>query len=81
MVYTGWVSEQSHQLIKYHVRRCSHHFWLFVWIRLAEEAALSCLEQRDMHGLHMVHTSAKNNNDRALLAKVENYMARLTDKR
>lgn len=49
--------------------------------RLAEEVALTCYEQRDIHGLHLVHTSAKNNNDRALLAKVEGYITKLSDKR
>lgn len=48
---------------------------------MAEEAAVTCFEQRDLHGLHMVYTSAKNTNDRALLAKVENFMAKLSDKR
>lgn len=48
---------------------------------MAEEAAIACFEQRDLHGLHMVYTSAKNTNDRALLAKVENFMAKLSDKR
>lgn len=52
-----------------------------IFNRLAEEVALSCFEQRDVHGLHMVHTSAKNNNDRALLAKVDNYIGKLSDKR
>lgn len=55
--------------------------WTPFFHRLAEEAAQACLEQRDLHGLQMIHTSAKNNNDRALLAKVENYMAKVFDKR
>lgn len=53
----------------------------FLINRLAEEIAHTCYEQRDIHGLHLVHTSAKNNNDRALLAKVESYITKLSDKR
>lgn len=49
--------------------------------RLAEEAALASFEQRDLHSLYTVHMNATKNNDRALVAKVENYIEKLSEKR
>ncbi|XP_055324768.1 vacuolar protein sorting-associated protein 16 homolog [Sitodiplosis mosellana] len=48
---------------------------------LAEEAALASFEQRDLHSLYTVHMNATKNNDRALVAKVENYIEKLSEKR
>lgn len=49
--------------------------------RLAEEAAQACFEQRDLQSLYTVHNNATKNNDRALVAKVENYIEKLSEKR
>lgn len=56
-------------------------FSLFYLNRLAEEAALASFEQRDLHSLYTVHMNATKNNDRALVAKVENYIEKLSEKR
>lgn len=64
--------------------QCKFHKHIFIFIfldRLAEEAALASFEQRDLHSLYTVHMNATKNNDRALVAKVENYIEKLSEKR
>lgn len=48
---------------------------------MAEEAAQASFEQRDINSLYTVHMNATKNNDRALVAKVENYIGKLSEKR
>lgn len=81
MVHSSWVSVNTtinykkNDLIKFQFTQ------IFPSNSLAEEAALASFEQRDLQNLYTVHMNATKNNDRALVAKVENYIEKLSEKR
>lgn len=52
-----------------------------LFFRLAEEAAQACFEQRDLQSLYTLHMNATKNNDRILVAKVESFIVKLSEKR
>lgn len=85
MVYSCWVCIQINiklfSLLRSFHNKYNYFIIPFPIFRLAEEAAQACFEQRDLQSLYTVHNNATKNNDRALVAKVENYIEKLSEKR
>lgn len=81
MVYSSWVSISISNELNVILHIADNFFIKILRFRLAEEAAQACFEQRDLHSLYTVHMNATKNNDRALVAKVENYIEKLSEKR
>lgn len=52
-----------------------------ITFRLVEEAASAALEQKDIHSLWTIHMNATKMNNRALVSKVENFIAQLSAKK
>lgn len=71
-----------HEAKKY-LAKCSSHKKIKWFIRagMVEEAALAALEQKDLQSLWTVHMNATKMNDRALVSKVENFIAQISAKK
>ncbi len=68
---------------KKYLAKCSSHKKIKWFIRagMIEDAALAAWDQKDLQSLWTVHMSATKMNDRALVSKVENFIAQLSAKK
>ncbi|KAG4068339.1 hypothetical protein HA402_007859 [Bradysia odoriphaga] len=66
-----------------YLAKCSSHKKIKWFIRagMIEDAALAAFEQKDLQSLWTVHMNATKMNDRALVAKIENFIAQLSAKK
>lgn len=68
---------------KKYLMKCSNYKKIKWFIRagMIDDAATAALEQKDIQSLWTVHMTATRMNDRAVVAKVENYIAQLSAKK